>query len=293
MNEDIPIRTFLELKNEQQSIRDQLLTNHLVIVKGDETLNTVLRKFNGAKILSAPVLLPNGNYRIISVMDILDGISDISTDVAFTLPISQYCNRAGFIDHKVIHQDNMLREAIEMLGTARRVLVINDNGLPINIISHMDIIAWCAKHLDYIPTGLNQIPAVHIMTTNPVCVKLTDPAFDAFKLCLKMNYTGIGVTDESGKLNSNLSISMLKFLTPDNIMGLLRGNVKQFLENTEGALMKLPKTVKPSDSFVTVLKVMNNNHIHRAYVVDEAKTTGVISVSDVVGLLAKALPQRK
>jgi len=288
------VYVFLEGKNEAISEKDQLLTNHLVIPKSNETLDSVLRKFNGSKILAAPVCFPNGNYRMLSVMDILNCITDIGADLAFSLPISEICNCSGEIDYKSIPQDKPFKEAIQLLENVHRVLVINDDGIPINIITQMDIMNWCVKHPNYIPTNVSHFPVGHIMTTNAVCVKLSDNVFDAFKLCLNMKLSGIGVVDEKGNLQANLSVSMLKFLTPENFYVLLRSSVKKFLEETGGMLSRLPKTLNYSATIDTAIKSMHNNHVHRIYVVDHNnKPVGVVSVSDIVKLIAKDYNQRK
>jgi len=293
--EDITtIAIFLDRKNESISERDQLLADHLLVLKSDDTLDTVLRKFHGAKILAAPVVFPTGHYRMVSVMDILDGITDIGIDLAFSLPVSELCNHAGSVDWKSIHKDKPLMEVIELLGSVHRVLVVDDDGVPVNIISQLDIVDWCAKNTSYIPSNIALVPVGHVMSPNSVCVKLSDKVFDAFKLCLKMKFHGIGVVDENGNLQGNLSISSLNFLTPENFHHLLRLSVKRFLEETTGMLVKLPKTVNYSDSIESAFKAMHNNHIHRVFVVDQSgKPQGVFSASDAVHLIGKEYSQRK
>jgi len=281
--QDITVNTFLDRKNENISERDQLLADHLLVLKSEETLEAVLRKFHGAKILAAPVVFPNGQYRMVSVMDILDGINDIGADLVFSLPVSELCNHTGYIDYKTIPKDSFLKEAIQLLADVHRVLVVNEDGIPFNIISHLDIVDWCAKEKSYAPQNVANIPVGHLMTPSSICVHKSDPVFEAFKKCLKMKYTGIGVVDEKGELEANLSISMLQFFTPENFHHLLRLSVGQFLEETSGMLIKLPKTIHYNDTFSNAIKVMHNNHVHRLFVVDQSgKNVGVFSASDVV-----------
>jgi len=290
---DITVSEYLDRKNEAISEKDQLLADHLVILSYNESIGDALRKFSGAKIIAAPVLLPNGYYRLISMLDILYAITDINNDVVMDMPVSNFTNAAGLMDLKAIRKSQSLKEAIELLGSVHKVLVLSDEGLPINIITQMDIVDWIAKHQEYLPTKLCDVLLGHVMVTSPVCVKLSDKVFDAFKICLKMNYHGIGVLDEQGNIAANLSVSLLKFLTPDNFHHLLRMSVQGFLKATQGPLLKLPKTCHYNDTFCTGIKTLHNNHIHRLYITNQDKPVGVFSTSDALALLAKEYADRR
>jgi len=226
---------------------------------------------------------------MVSLQDILNSVNDINSDAIFTMPIYEFCSQSSFIDWRAIHEDKNIMEAIELLGFLHRILVINDEGKPYNIISQMDIISFLAKNPGFLPEKLRKTPAGYIMTTSPMSVKKTDKVFDAFKTCLKMKYSGIGVVDENGKLEGNLSISSLKFLTAENFKSFLKITVQKFLEETGGSLLKLPKICEYHDDFEKIIKILNNNHVHRIYVFQNDKLVGVISTTDAMGFIAKEL----
>jgi len=161
--------------------------------------------------------------------------------------------------------------------------------------SQLDVIDWFAKNTQFVPSSIVHVPAGHVMTPTPICVKSSDRVFDAFKQCLKMKFSGIGVLNEEGNLVANLSVSILKVLTPENFQHMLQLSVKRFLDETGGMLTKVPKTVNYSDTLETVIKTLHNNHIHRVYVMQHNKPVGVVSVSDLVQLIGNEmlLSQRK
>jgi hypothetical protein len=49
---DFTISMYLQLKAEDLSVVDQLLTDHLILIQPTDTLDVVIRKFHGAKIIS-------------------------------------------------------------------------------------------------------------------------------------------------------------------------------------------------------------------------------------------------
>lgn len=49
---DFTLPMYLQLKAEDQSVVDQLLTDHLVFLQPQDKLDVVIRKFHGAKIIS-------------------------------------------------------------------------------------------------------------------------------------------------------------------------------------------------------------------------------------------------
>ena len=49
---ELNVSPFLQLKNEAQSVRSQLLTHHIVVLNDSDTLDVALTRFNGAKIVS-------------------------------------------------------------------------------------------------------------------------------------------------------------------------------------------------------------------------------------------------
>jgi hypothetical protein len=54
---DFTLSMYLSLKSENQSISDQLLTDHLLVLRSNEKLGEVLRKFQGAKIISGNIII--------------------------------------------------------------------------------------------------------------------------------------------------------------------------------------------------------------------------------------------
>ena len=92
INLNLNLNSLLNLKNESISTKSHLLTHHLIVLNSNDTLEVALRKFSGVKILSVPVLLSNGMYTVLSIMDILDSIVDINNEVVLTMPVEQFCS---------------------------------------------------------------------------------------------------------------------------------------------------------------------------------------------------------
>lgn len=119
-------------------------------------------------------------------------------------------------------------------------------------------------------------------------IKPDTSLLDALELLMDKKSSCLGVVDEQGKLIGNLSASDLKgirFL--DDGFNLLKSKVWDVL-NEFSKKSTNPVTVKVSNKFSDIIRMINDKNIHRIWVVDEAGAPiTIITLTDVLKFLHK------
>jgi CBS domain-containing protein len=98
--------------------------------------------------------------------------------------------------------------------------------------------------------------------------------------------SAVGVVDQSGVLIGNLSISNLRGLSKENFSCLLLP-VMEYLRLQAGEQAKiLPYSVKSTNTFGDVVRILAEHKLHRVWVVDDFdRPQGLISLTDIMNVL--------
>jgi len=262
------------------STKKRPLESGLLVLDRHETLENALRKLSGYKILSAPVRFEN-RYKIFSLMDALVALIGSSTSLQST--VGDLCELSASGEYATIESSDTILQGIDALvkNQVHRIIVVRD-GIPSDILSQMDIVVWLVKNYDQIPSSLRtstlgQLKSLHMFTCSD-----SEPILDAFKRMIEKKVSGLAVVNQEGSLVAHLGASDLRGIMPDKFQHLFRHSVDHFLQETKHYLMKPPITVSTEDSFENALKLMQQNHVHRVFVLDQhQKLVGAFSTTDV------------
>lgn len=247
-----------------------------------DTIETALRKLGGHKILAAPVKLSNGKYLLIDMETIVSHVNESKDPQAlFQKPIESICIVSP--QNQQMDVNDSLLTAINLLASkSQRVLVVEDDK-PVGIVTHMDIIKFVVKNWNLLPQQILEEPISSISTANPVLVHHREKLGEALRRITMHHFGGAAVVDDSGSMIANLSTSDLRNIMPENIRSLLESSVESFLKQTKRDLLKIPITCTEKTTFFEVVKLMNQNHIHRVHVLNESKKpSAVCSTTDVL-----------
>jgi len=180
--------------------------------------------------------------------------------------------------------------AIESLAKERdlhRLVVVNDEGVILNMITQSHVIDFLNKNMNNIGEKLNK-PVSEIYRQGVFSVKEDDMAIEAFKLMSANRISGVAIVDEDGKLKGNISNRDLKAISTDgSLFWRLFSKAKNFRiharKDADPAPPRGTVTVHAQDTLRTVISRLSENQIHRVYVIDaDRRPLGVISLRDVL-----------
>jgi CBS domain-containing protein len=264
---------------------------YLVSFQGNETVEEVLNKLAGRKIISGPVNC-NGKMLMVDLFDIAAAIADASgnqtLENVLKQPVSNLCNYMNKVPLCTMDLaesgSNLLKNLAD--PSIRRVLITREND-PIGFLSEMDAIRWMVKNFDVLSQNLRQTPVQSLMSTNPGSIEESEKLMNAIKMCVQKQYHGVPVI-QNGKLVANISVSDLREMQPKDVSNFFNLTVGQFLKSTKKDLIKTPVTASPNTSLFEVMKLMFQNHIHRVHILDaNQKLIGVVTSCDVLNKICQ------
>jgi len=180
--------------------------------------------------------------------------------------------------------------AIESLAKEKdlhRLVVLDDDGTVLNLITQSHIIDFLYQNIDKIGSKMNK-PVGDFFKNIIYSVKEDEQAIEAFKLMMEKNVSGVAIVDEEGKVKGNISSRDLKAIATDgSLFWRLYSKAYLFRQNARKEADPTPPrgtvTVHKGDSLGEVIKKLAENKIHRVYVIDEERRPlGVISLRDVL-----------
>lgn len=126
--------------------------------------------------------------------------------------------------HRISNKATLL-DAVRLFGSsrARRLLVVDANDRPTNVLSQSTITAYVAKHISVlgitieinIVTSIGNIPKTSLKEsglglTKVITVETRAIALEAFKIMADQQITGVAVVEEDGTLVSIISAKDIK-----------------------------------------------------------------------------------
>jgi CBS domain-containing protein len=277
------------------------------------------------KLTAAPVIDANMNY--VAMIDLLDiswyiintfnnwrneqGLTDESqrsqywnrftTSNRFTdATVGDVINRQRMISRPVLYQGFSTLYGIELMvrSGVDHLAILDSNNKVQSIFTQSMIIslldqnlAWCSENLKSTKVN-NMIPQ---LTQTLQTVSQNDRTIDAFARMVNNNINGLAVVSERGTLVDTLSVADLRCLgLSTNNFERLYEPVKTFKQlvrqDFPNSTPSTPITVTLDNTFLDVIKAMDDGNIHRIWVVGynmagDLVPTYVISQRDLLRFL--------
>lgn len=174
-------------------------------------------------------------------------------------------------------------------GRIKRVAVVDDAGLVVNIVSQTTLIAHLASLISQHSLYLGRtVDELHLGTAPIISIQESAPAIEAFKIMDSKQVTGLGLVDTHGKLVGNVSARDLKIFIKHIDFELLAQPVGEFVKHLRQVAIDIKSptiTVFPSAKFELVVGKLAATKVHRVFVVDDEahfRPVRVISLADVL-----------
>eukprot|EP01126_Amoeba_proteus_P012416 TRINITY_DN1510_c0_g1_i5.p1 TRINITY_DN1510_c0_g1~~TRINITY_DN1510_c0_g1_i5.p1 ORF type:complete len:342 (+),score=40.21 TRINITY_DN1510_c0_g1_i5:62-1087(+) len=155
-------------------------------------------------------------------------------------------------------------------------------------ITQSDVVHFIATHIDlfgpYVEESVDTIGIRQVL-----CVPTKISTIDAFREILKNKVTALGIVDESGVLVGNLSVRDIRQVLCAHPGMELNSSLADFITHIRAEYLTTPKkiiTCSPKDTLRKTIITLDENHIHRLYIVDDQdKPVGVVSLTDICGYI--------
>lgn len=276
MHTDKP--TLIDVLKSKDKARNPI--EHLVILSGDDSLETAMKKLSAFKIYAAPINLSEKSYGMVDLFGIAHALCSDETNIhkplALLLDVIEVSQQ-----HITLDEATPLDEALAVFAEEpiHRVLVTRADE-PYEIITQMDVLRYFKLNFDKV----SKKKVEDMMHTSFLSFKSSTKTKDAIKQLINKSFSGAAVVDDSDKVIYNFSIADLKDVNfSKDLAKQLELSLDKFFKLTKGDLRKLPITVKKDNELIDVIKLMVNNRIHRVHVVDDKDTViGLVTSTDVM-----------
>jgi CBS domain-containing protein len=283
----------------------------MATVQDTTPLVEAFRRMINKKILAIPVVDAKGG--VVSILTTLDVIAVLVKHITV-----QEVQKFDFnwMEHKaelkdltagtvrttkieaveVINESQSILDAAKLMKSshAHRVLVLDDQLRPTNIITQSRILKLAAAMLDGIPNANKTLSELKLDSKALVTDDEDTPCLDAFKKMVHNNVSAIAITNKKGQLIGTISETDIRQIGYDfKFFFYLSFSCKEFLNHIRiyDATRTIPDSedpvcVKSTATLADVLKKVNFYNIHRVFVVDaDRKPTGVVSLSDITAAI--------
>jgi CBS domain-containing protein len=290
-----------------------------ITVQVDDPVRHVFKTLNDENILSAPVIQANGRFfGFIDMMDIVlftvklfpkdADVSKESLSVFFQKE-EQYFKTTVRELLEQLHPNRNWKEYRQRASVPKefslyyaweamirrgrkRLAVVDDSQQVYSVLTQSMLIGWAYNNLDEQLKAIKDVSSRQIGYERPVIsVSEHDSTISAFRLMAEKGVHGVAVVDTKGQLTDVLSIRDLRGIIPsaEEFLRLWRsvGVFKRDLREKHPT--KTPVFpdlyLLPSDTVKTSIVMMDEDRVHRLFVVRSAtdKTpVGVITQSDVL-----------
>lgn len=178
-----------------------------------------------------------------------------------------------------------------------------------NVISHTDVVKLLAANRQVMTEAITKtVDELELDAGAVFCVPASMTALEAFGYMFRDHKSSLGLTDAAGKLIGNLSVSDLRGLIGAEFPLLLLSAAEYKLALASKGTSKadalagkrLPDAVaalqtqcpvvavKPETTFMQVLDLLVEKHLHRVYVVDDSGVAiSIITLTDILRAVTK------
>jgi len=283
----------------------QMLSRPILTLTAEDTIVPLMKRlasigYQSALIVDPRTQQPLGFVGALDVMaEILDHLKEFShaqkgidIEVAnaqgnsfFNKTCSEFINRSQRDPLVALTSQNTLLDAVKVLQDVHRLMVKDESGRVVNILTQTDILSFIMSRYDLVASVGKPLTESGINPTEVVgSLKEDTPVIGAMRYMRDCGVSGVAVINNVGQIITNFSGADLLRLTPENF-SLIASNLKDYLYQVHGYL-KPPICCKNTDTLETVMLKMERYNIHRVYIVDDGMMpTGFLSLTDIMRYL--------
>lgn len=175
-----------------------------------------------------------------------------------------------------------LSDVVRELTTTHRVVITDESGMVVRVISQSDIIRFVGAHLDpsFASKTLRALEislSMHLLSS-VVYVQHDCLAIEAVKVMVMNEISAVPVVKDD-EIIGHFSSSDLDFSDENNSLNMLLSKVSDI------APLRGIINVNPSITIGEVLNIFITKKIHRIYIVEDFKQIGILSLSDVMNIV--------
>jgi CBS-domain-containing membrane protein len=294
---------------------ERLLPKGRTVISTDtsEELSSVFKKLVKHNIISVPVLNQKHKYYgMVEMYDLVEFVTTLFSDLSTTKLIDlekMLVSERKFLhatvkdvikspfsrkknSNKTLSKGFSLFCAWEVLAVtgSTRLAILGEQDEVVDIISPSMLIDFLWQNIEKV--GLVAERKVGDFVTDPTeeleTILASTKAIVAFRDMVRLEKSGLGVIDDTGKLVDNISARDLKGIHTDaNVFWRLWSSISEYKKRERSEHeSKVPSElvhVTRSDTLYTVVEKMAVLHIHRIYVVDShMKPLRVITQTDIL-----------
>jgi len=217
--------------------------------------------------------------------------SAIEIDMFSNQQIRQVCDVSKRNPWCPVHFEVPLHSLMDMFGTdvnLHRVPVVNDAGDVMGLVTQSKVISFLAENVLKFPIVDTPISAWYTPSNSVVSVNIKEKTLVALQQLLTHNVSCVAIVNDDGKIINTLSASDIKVALGKSIFTDLNLPLVDFLAKSNAYFKRpdAPVVCSTADSIGSILSKLNDNHIHRIFVVDaDAKPIGVLSLCNVISFL--------
>lgn len=172
-------------------------------------------------------------------------------------------------------------DAVRELTTVHRVVVTDEAGYVVRIVTQSDVVRFVCANLDSITVANRSLKAVETalsmkLESPVVYVNHDDMVLDAIKVLVQNHVTAVPVAKD-GEIIGHLSSSDIGVISSSSFYNLLS-------TVSDVAPLSGIVNVSPSSTLAEVIQKLVSKKIHRIYLVEDSKQVGMLSLTDLMNI---------
>jgi len=285
----------------------QMLSRPILTLTAEEPILPLMKRLSSVGYQSAVIVDPRTQQALgfVDALDVMSGVLnhlkdytysqkgiDVETANAqgnsfFNKTCNEFINRSQRDPMVSLTAQNTLLDAVKVLQDVHRLMVKDDSGRAVNILTQTDILSFIMSRYDLVTSLGKTIKESGINPTDVVGSLGEDtPVIGAMRYMRDCGVSGVAVTNPVGQIVTNFSSADLLRLTPDKFT-LIASTLRNYLQEVHG-FIKPPICCKNTDTVETVMLKLERYNIHRVYIVDDNMIpTGFLSITDIMRYLTK------
>jgi len=170
-----------------------------------------------------------------------------------------------------------------VLSHLHRVGITNQDKKVHNLITQSTILLFIYRNIDDLhPKPNSSIEELGLVKRHIKHAKMTDITINAYCKLSSMKISALAVVDEKKKLQYELSVESIRYLTTQNYMDLTL-EIQEYMKKVK---QQVALFVSPKTTLRSLLEIMTANKLHRLWICEnDGHVVGVVTLSDVLNVL--------